>query len=170
MLECLRALFISTCSCSVASQATKRGSYISFLALNTTIYRHNASWPQQLLDARRQYSLMRNQWPSRNPVIRYQFQHHAYSVYNWPTLPTRQPKFQKSTGLASPGVWNMKHDPTWYSGYNDCNFNQLVGQMGLVCKFVITVVSNIVDMWVMEVPWSWGSFDTTVSRLWRDAR
>lgn len=42
--------------------------------------------------------------------------------------------------------------------------------MGLVCKFVITVVSNIVDMWVMEVPWSWGSFDTTVSRLWRDAR
>lgn len=65
---------------------------------------------------------------------------------------------------------NMKHDPTWYSGYNDCNFNQLVGQMGLVCKFVITVVSNIVDMWVMEVPWSWGSFDTTVSRLWRDAR
>jgi hypothetical protein len=64
-------------------------------------------------------------------------------------------KFSEINGVWHPQVSvcyeNMKHDPTCNGGYDDCNFDQLVGQMGLVCKFVFTVVGEIVDLWVMEV-------------------
>jgi hypothetical protein len=59
---------------------------------------------------------------------------------------------------------NMKQDPTCNSDYADCNFDQLVGQMGLVCKFVVTAAGEIVDLWVLEFALELGSFNTEVSR------
>ncbi|PKX98921.1 uncharacterized protein P174DRAFT_33527 [Aspergillus novofumigatus IBT 16806] len=36
-------IYFLLAACCVAAHLTKRGSYLSFLALNTTIYRHNAA-------------------------------------------------------------------------------------------------------------------------------